>query len=125
MTTKRKNPVQARTLARRIAGFMADKQGLDIVALDLRKVADFTDYFIICTGVVDAHVRAIFDHVDEQAKELGWRPNHIEGRETWKWALIDYFDVVVHILQPDARGYYAIEKLWGDAPRIKIKGLND
>ena len=107
------------------ANAASDKQALDITVLDLRKVADFTDYFIICTGVVDVHVKAIHDGIDEQLRKIGVKPLHSEGLETSRWILLDYFDFLVCIFQPDARGFYAIEKLWGDADEVTIEGVND
>jgi ribosome-associated protein len=107
------------------ANAASEKQAIDIVVLNLKEVADFTDYFLICTGVVDVHVKAIHDSIDEALRKLGTKPKHAEGLETSRWILLDYFDFVVCIFQPDARGFYAIEKLWGDAEFVTIKGVND
>lgn len=93
--------------------------------LDLRKVTDFTDYFIICSGVVDVHVKAIMDHIEEELIKIGWKPRNVEGTDNKRWILLDYVHFVVHIMQPDARGHYSIERLWGDAPQVKIKGIHD
>ena len=120
---KRKQPVQTRTAARRAAIFAAEKQALDIVILDLRKVTDFADYFIICSGAVDVHAKAIYQHVENELLKIGWKPRHVEGLDTQKWILADYIDIIVHVFQPDARGYYAVERLWGDAPRVIVKGV--
>lgn len=114
-----------RTVARRAALFAADKQASDIILLDVRKVTDFTDYFLICTGSVDVHVRAIADNIEESLRKLGWKPLHIEGAETGRWVLLDYVDFVVHIFLPDARKFYALERLWGDAPQITVKGISE
>ncbi len=123
--SERKRPVLARTAARRAAAFSSEKQAIDIVVLDLRNITDFADYFVICSGVVDVHVKAIYDHVDSEMRKIGWKPRNIEGTDTLKWILIDYIDVVIHIFQPDARGYYAVERLWGDAPKVNVKGVTD
>lgn len=125
MATKTTKPLQTRTIARRAAQFAADKKAIDIVLLDMRRVTDIADYFLVCTGVVDAHVKAIFDNIDNELSRLGWEPRHIEGRAQMRWVLVDYVDLIVHVLQPDARGYFAIEKLWGDATRVKVKGVTD
>lgn len=114
----------SRTIARRAALWADEKQAMDILVLDLRKVTDFTDYFIICTGAVDVHVRAIYQHIESELKKIGWRPKQIEGQQSLRWILMDYVDVVIHVLQPDMRGFYSIERLWGDAPIVKIKGIN-
>ena len=125
MINRRKNPLKARTVVRRAAILALEKQALDIVVLDLRKVTDFTDYFLVCTGVVDVHVKAIYSHIEDSLIPFGWKPKHVEGKDTFKWILLDYFDFVVHVLQPDARGHFSIEKLWGDASKIVIKELNE
>lgn len=120
-TTKSLTP---RTLTRRAALFASDKQALDILVLDLRKVTDFTDYFVICSGAVDVHVKAIYEHIEEELRKLGYKPTHIEGEENLRWVLMDYVDFIVHVFQADVRGYYSIERLWGDAGEVKIKGVN-
>lgn len=114
-----------RTIARRAAQYAGDKQAIDVTVLDLRKVTDFADYFVICTGVVDVHVKAIADHIEDELRQYGWKPRHIEGTETGRWVLLDYFDVVVHVMLPEARGFYNLERLWGDAARVTVKGVTD
>ena len=96
--------------------WLLDRKGEDIVAIDLRKVAEFADYFMICTGTSDVQVRALADAVIEGMKEAGQRPLHVEGYDSRKWVLIDFVDVVVHVFQPEEREFYALERLWGDAP---------
>ncbi len=123
MVVKGTRKLTVRTAARRAALFAADKQAIDILVLDLRKITDFCDYFVICTGAVDVHVRAIYENIEEELKKIGWKPQHIEGRENYRWLLMDYIDLVVHVFQPDARGYYSLERLWGDAPLVEIKGI--
>lgn len=112
-----------RTAARRAALFASEKQAIDIIVLDLRKVTDFCDYFMICSGAVDVHIKAIYQHIENELVKIGWKPNHIEGRENYRWVLMDYIDLVVHVMQPDARGYYSLERVWGDAPRVRIREL--
>ena len=113
----------ARTAAKRAALFAADKQALDITVLDLRKVTDFCDYFVICSGVVDVHVKAIYEFIEGELRKIGWKPKHIEGTENQRWVLMDYVDIIVHVFQADVRGYYSLERLWGDAPQVEIKGI--
>ena len=91
-----------------------------IVLMDLRGIAEFTDHFIICTGTSDVQVRAIADAVIERGKTDGQRPLHVEGYDQRKWILIDFVDLVVHIMQPDEREFYGLERLWGDAPVREI-----
>jgi ribosome-associated protein len=114
-----------RTVARRAALLAADKQAIDIIVLDVRKVTDFADFFVICTGAVNVHVQAIADHIERGLRGLGYKPLHTEGAESQRWVLLDYVDIVIHVFQPEARGYYSLERLWGDAPRLTIKGIGD
>ncbi len=123
MAAERSRKLTVRTAARRAALFASEKQAIDIIVLDLRKVTDFCDYFVICSGAVDVHIKAIYQHIENELVKIGWKPNHIEGRENYRWVLMDYIDLVVHVMQPDARGYYSLERVWGDAPRIKIREL--
>ena len=92
-----------------------------VVLLDLRGIAEFADYFIICTGSSDVQVRAIADTLIERAKADGQRPLNTEGYDRRKWVLVDFVDVVVHVMQPDEREFYALERLWGDAPIHEIE----
>jgi len=108
-------------LARFAATLAEEKLATDIVVLDLRPVTDFADFMVICTGVVDVHVRAIADHVDDELHKRGVHARHIEGSQSGRWILIDYFDVVVNVFLPEARTYYALERLWGDAPLLNAE----
>jgi ribosome-associated protein len=113
-------------LARRVAELALDKQGEDIMILDLRELTTLADYFVIATGSVDVHTRAIVDHVDRSLRkqEDAIRPLGIEGRTHLNWVLLDYGDVVLHVFQRDARDFYRLEQLWGDAPTEKIQDTN-
>ena len=97
-----------------------DKQAADLVVLDLRKAAGFTDYFLICSGGNLRQVRAIADAVIEALASDGTKPAHIEGYEQSEWVLLDYFDFIVHIFAPETRLFYGLERLWGNAERIEI-----
>jgi len=101
---------------------MLDKQADDIVVLDLRKLTTLADYFVICTGSVDVHVRAIVDHIDNtlRTSKSPLKPRHLEGYTHLNWVLIDYGDIVVHVFKQDARKYYQLEQLWGDAPIERV-----
>lgn len=100
---------------------LLERKAQNIVVLNLRETSDFVDHFIICTGTSDVHVRALADAVLEGLKEEGQRPWQVEGYDTRKWVLIDYVDVVVHIFQEEAREFYGLERLWGDAPIERIE----
>ncbi len=104
-----------------IAEIIKTKKGSDINILDLRKLSGIADCFIVCSADADRQVKAIADEVDEQLHNKGIRCFHKEGFETLNWVILDYFDVIVHVFKADARSYYNLEKLWGDAPVIKIK----
>lgn len=93
----------------------------EIVVLDLRGIAEFADTFIICTGTSDVQVRAIADALIERAKKDGHRPLNTEGYDQRKWILVDFVDVVVHVMLPDERKFYGLERLWGDAPVHEIE----
>ena len=93
----------------------------DLIVIDLRQTADFVDYFIICTGTSDVHVRALADAVTEGLKAEGQRPYQVEGYDVRKWILIDFFDIIVHIFQKESRQFYGLERLWRDAPIERIE----
>jgi ribosome-associated protein len=96
-----------------------DKQAKDLIVLDLRKAAGFTDYFVICSGANARQVRAIADAVIESLSAAGAKPAHIEGYDRSEWILLDYFDFIVHVFAPDTRAFYGLERLWGSAERIE------
>ena len=114
-------PDSTRQLLDRCISLLQSRKAEDILVHDLRDAADFTDYFLLCTGNSDVHVRAITDALLEGLKEAGHRPWHLEGTESRKWVLVDFVDVVVHIFQAEARGFYGLERLWGDTPAERIE----
>ena len=95
-----------------------DKKAGDLVILDLRKAAGFTDYFVICSGTSARQLRAIADGVTEALAAVGARPAHVEGYEGSEWILLDYFDFIVHVFLPETRSFYGLERLWGNAERV-------
>ena len=97
-----------------------DKKALDLIVLDLRKAAGFTDFFLICSGTNVRQVRAIADAVMEKLADEGAKPAHVEGYDRSEWILIDYFDFIVHVFAPDTRAFYGLERLWGNADRIEV-----
>ncbi len=104
-----------------IAGYASDKKAADIVELDLRGVLGYTDYFVIATGNTDRQTRAIHDRVHEgMKKEHGLLPRRVEGLSEGRWILMDYLDVIVHVFTPEARDYYRLEQLWGEAPKRAV-----
>lgn len=89
----------------------------DVVVLDLRGISTATDYFVIASGTSDVQVKAIAEHILDELREDGVRPQHVEGVSGGRWVLLDYVDFVVHVFHPQARSFYQLENLWGDAPR--------
>jgi len=105
-------------LADAIAAYAADKKAIDIVALDLRAVAGYTDYFVICSGNTDRQTKAIHDGINQGLKKADRvLPRRVEGLSEARWILMDYLDVVVHVFTPETRDFYRLEALWGDVPR--------
>ena len=92
-----------------------DKKARDIVQMDMVGLMSTNDYFIICSANTATQVRAIADNIEEKMEEAGVNFLHKEGYREGEWVLLDYGDTVAHIFQQDAREYYALERLWGDA----------
>jgi ribosome-associated protein len=107
-------------LARKIASLALTKKATDLVIMDLRKLTDMTDFFVICTGDSDIQVKAIADAIIDGTEELGVGAWHQEGISNRQWILLDYVDIVVHVFHKEARRFYGLEKLWGDAKVLKI-----
>lgn len=96
-----------------------DKKATDLVVLDLRQVASFTEYFLICTGASTRQVQAVSNAVEEALLTSGKRPLHIEGYSSAEWILLDYGDFIVHVFSQASRRFYDLERLWRDAPRVE------
>ena len=101
-----------------------DKKGEDVQVLDLTELSDVCDYFVLATGTNNRQVDSIVDEIEEKVAEAcGEHPFSIEGREQKTWMLMDYGSVVVHVFTPEARDFYRLEKLWGDAPQLPLNLL--
>ena len=98
----------------------ADRKGQDMLVLDLRGLSNATDWFLLVSGTSDLHARSIAEHIIDELKKEGHRPDHIEGLRAGRWVLIDYIDFVVHVFHPAAREFYQLERLWGDAPSFAV-----
>lgn len=99
----------------------SEKKAFDIVGLDLRNIASFTEYFLIASGSNQRQVQAIADEITEQLKkQLNTRPVRIEGYNSAEWVLVDYGDFIVHIFNKEAREFYDLARLWRDARRIEL-----
>ena len=108
--------IAPKRLAKRIVKLIWQKKADDIVLLNLKKISSIADYFVICSVSSNIQGRVAADVVMDDLKKKGL-PFRVEGYQSQHWILIDCFNVVLHIFQPDARGFYALEKFWGDAPR--------
>jgi len=98
----------------------ADKKAINIVVLDLREIASFTDYFVIASGANERQVQAIADEVVETLKKAGSAVSRMEGYKTAEWILLDYGDFVVHVFDAKARKFYDLERLWRESKRVDL-----
>jgi len=119
-----KRKLTSRALAVTMARTCAENRCRDVTVLDLRKLSPVTDFFVLATGTSARQMRAVSERTIDAGEELGQRPFGVEGDETMegteasRWILVDYVDVIVHVFTPQSRGYYDLELLWGDAPRV-------
>jgi ribosome-associated protein len=111
---------EAKKTQRWIQDALEDAKTQNIAVLDVRKISDFTDYMVIATGTSNRHVQSSADKVAETLRDHGVRPVGIEGKQLGDWVLIDFGDVVVHIMREQTRDFYNLEKLWSDAKRIEV-----
>lgn len=101
------------------------KRGEDIVALNMQGISLLADYFVIAEGGSERQVQAIAKEIKDQAEEAGFTVKRLEGMESARWVLVDMGDVVAHIFHKDERGFYNLEKLWGDAPQLEGLGADE
>jgi ribosome-associated protein len=102
----------------KIVAALEDIKGRDIIALDVRKLTDMTDYMVIASGSSNRQVKALAENVMDEMRKDGIRPMGSEGQAAADWILVDYGDVVVHVMLPEARDFYALERLWGGVPPL-------
>jgi ribosome-associated protein len=95
---------------------LEDRKGRDIVTLDVGQVTDIADFMVIVSGTSSRHGKSLVDEVIARAKKAGNAPLGVEGRETHEWVLVDLGDVLVHVMQLEAREFYDLERLWGELP---------
>ena len=113
-------PPDSAALAERIAALAADRKAIDVRVLDVREVVSYTDWFVVCSGNSERQTRAIRDAVHRGLKDDGVVPRRAEGEREARWILLDYLDCVGHIFTPEAREYYRLEQLWGEAPAREV-----
>lgn len=114
--------MDAKELAMLCRELADNKKAENIVVLDMREVSSIADYFVIVSGSSDPHLRAISQEItDHLSKDHGMKPRGIDGTLQTTWMVLDYFDVIVHVMRQDVRDHYDLETLWGDAPRVRSK----
>jgi ribosome-associated protein len=101
---------------------LEDAKARDVVVLDVRKISDFTDYMVIATGTSNRHVQSTADKVVDALRTHGVRTVGVEGGRTGDWVLIDFGDVIAHVMREETRDFYNLEKLWSDAKRVEVEG---
>lgn len=112
--------MDSKKLAALCRDFAENKKAENIVVLDVRKLSSVTDYFVIATGSSEPHLRAITNEIKDNLREdYDLRPRAIEGDSRTPWQVLDFFDVIVHVMRDDIREKYDLEGLWGDAPQVK------
>jgi len=113
--------LDSEALADRIAELASDRKAIDIRVVDVRGLVGYTDFLVICTGNTERQTAAIRDSIHKELKDVnGLLPRRSEGATEARWILLDYLDCVVHIFTPDARDFYRLDKLWGDAPQRAV-----
>lgn len=111
----------SRSLATAVASLAADELATDIVVLDLRTLSDVVDFFVLASSDSDMHLNAIATGIEQGLRASGVALYHREGEPGSRWILLDYLDVVVHLMHPATRAFYALEELWGDAPAERVE----
>ncbi len=114
--------MDSKKLAQLCRDFADNKKAENIVILDVRKLSSVTDYFVIVSGTSEPHLRAIVEEITGQLRdEHGMRPLRMDGSIHGAWVVMDFFDVIVHVMRADVRERYDLESLWGDARRVRPK----
>ena len=112
--------MDSKKLALRCKELAEDKKAEDVVILDLQKLPGVVDYMVICSGTSDPHLRAVEEEISRKLRDVeGLRPRAIDGTRNSGWIVLDYSDVLVHVMKPEVRARYDLEALWNDAPRVR------
>lgn len=109
--------------AKKISALLDAKKADGIVAINIKNLSILSDYFVIASANNMTQVSALANEVDDQLSALGIEPNKIEGKDSASWILMDYGDVIVHIFYKETRDFYALERLWSDAPRVDLSDV--
>lgn len=114
--------MDSRKLALLCRSLAENRKAEDIVILDVRELSSVTDYFVLASGTSEPHLRAIIDEITDNLRdEYSLRPRAVDGTFQAAWIVLDFFDVIVHVMRKDVRERYDLETLWGDAPRIRTR----
>ena len=102
-----------------------DKKGRDITLISLKEIeGSLFDYYIVCTGNSPSHIDSITDAIEQEIKQsVGFKPKRIEGLQNCQWVLLDYFDVIIHVMLEETRDFYKIEQMWKDAPQTHLENV--
>ena len=111
--------MQAEGLRNLVTTALQDMKGVDIRVLDVRGLTALTDFMVIASGTSDRHVKSLARHVQDEARRAGVKPMGVEGEAEGEWVLVDLRDVVVHVMRPQVRDFYNLEKLWSVAPEAE------
>ncbi|HEX4666855.1 MAG TPA: ribosome silencing factor [Chthoniobacterales bacterium] len=113
--------IEPEELAKTAAQLASDKKAEDIVVLDLHGISTFTDFFVICSGTSEPHLKAIAGEIETRLREdHGVRPAAVDGFPVSQWIVLDYLQVIVHVFHTEKRDFYSLEDLWSDAPRLTL-----
>jgi ribosome-associated protein len=122
VTADRAEDMDSERLAERIAAIASDRKAIDIRIVDLREIVSYTDFLVVCSGNTERQAKAIHDAIYRELKdEEGLLPRREEGLREARWILLDYLDCVVHVFTPQAREFYRLENLWGEAPARSVE----
>ena len=114
--------MDAKKLALLCRDLADNRKAEDILVLDVRKISSVTDYFVIASGTSEPHLRAISEELHNKLdEEHGIQPRRDDGSVAGGWVVLDFFDVIVHIMHADVRKHYDLETLWGDAPKVRVR----
>jgi ribosome-associated protein len=116
-------PMDSRKLAMLCRELAENKKAENLLILDMRKLSAITDYFVLASATSEPHLRAVTEEIRDKLKEEhGLRPRVVDGAGYTSWVVLDYFDVIVHVMRAEVRARYDLETLWGDAPRVRTRG---
>lgn len=112
--------LESKKLADQAARSLIEKGAVDVRIIDLREITSIVDFFVIGSAGSAPQLKALVEQVTDDLEASDTPAWHTEGKQSWRWVLIDYIDVVVHIFLEETRSFYGLERLWGDAPTVRI-----